>query len=85
MADHADRLAAINEVADEADGRPVLAQIIGIDRSARQDEGIVVARGRLACRGRSSSTCSTPSAARIAMVLPCSSLAISLTPSTIHA
>jgi hypothetical protein len=43
MADHADRLAAINEVADKADGRLMLAQIIGIDRSARQDEGVVVA------------------------------------------
>ena len=42
--DHADRLAAINEVADKADGRLDLAQVIRIDRSARQDEGVVVAR-----------------------------------------
>ena len=48
MADHADRLAAINKVADEADGRLVLAQIVGIDRFARQDEGVVVASRCLA-------------------------------------
>jgi hypothetical protein len=33
---------AINKVADKADGRLNLAQIIGIDCSARQDEGVVV-------------------------------------------
>src|SRR5579875_631547 len=48
MADHADRLAALDKVADEADGRLILAQMIGVDRSARQDEGIVVSGGRLA-------------------------------------
>ena len=48
MADHADRLATGNKVADKADGRLALAQIIGIDRSARQDEGVVVASRRRA-------------------------------------
>lgn len=48
VADHADRLTAINNVADKADGRLVLAQIIGVDRSARQDEGVVVASRCLA-------------------------------------
>ena len=48
MADHAERLAATHKVADKADGRLVLAQIIWIDRSAGQDEGIVVASRYLA-------------------------------------
>jgi hypothetical protein len=47
VADHADRLAGSEDVANEADRPVALAQLVGIRHTTRQDERVVVGRVRV--------------------------------------